>query len=167
MVGEDLRLSKVLKRNNFENAILANAAVGGSTNAVVHLFASAGRMEVELTLDDFEIGSEVPLPVNFMPSGKCLMEDLCYASGIPVLVRELSGLSRPAGTVLGGDISDYWADSECLNREVIREFGNPLKPAAGIRVLCGSLAPKGQSSSLPSPPRSCVTTKDRHVSSRT
>ncbi|MCE2522501.1 MAG: dihydroxy-acid dehydratase [Rhodobacteraceae bacterium] len=143
MVEEELTLSKVLKRSNFENAILANAAIGGSTNAVVHLLALAGRMEVPLELNDFEIGSEVPLLVNCMPSGKYLMEDFCYAGGVPALLREISDLLRPAGTVLGGDISDYWADSECFNREVIHEFGRPLKPAAGIRVLRGSLAPDG------------------------
>ena len=141
MVEEDLRLSKILKRNSFENAILANAAIGGSTNAVVHPLALAGRMEVELALDDFEIGPEVPLLVNCMPSGRHLMEDFCYAGGIPALPRELSGLLRPAGTVLGNDISDHWADSECFNREVVHEFGGPLKPAAGIGVLRGSLAP--------------------------
>ena len=143
MIREDLRLSKVLKRNSFENAILANAAIGGSTNAVIHLLALAGRMEVELCLDDFGIGSEVPLLVNCMPSGKYLMEDFCYAGGIPALLSEIAHLMRPAPTVLGGDISDYWADAECFNRDVIHEFANPLRPAAGIKVLRGSLAPDG------------------------
>ena len=108
---------------------------------MVHLPALAGRMEVELT--DFEIGSEVPLLVNYMPSCRYLMEEFCYAGGIPALLRELSGLLRPAGTVHRGDISDYWADSKCFDRDVIHEFGNPLKPAAGIWVLRGSLAPNG------------------------
>ncbi len=143
MIKEDLRLSKILNRNNFENAILANAAIGGSTNAVIHLLALAGRMEVDLCLDDFEIGSKVPLLVNCMPSGRYLMEDFCYAGGIPALLSEISQLIRPARTVLGGDISDYWADAECFDRDVIHEFHNPLKPAAGIRVLRGSLAPDG------------------------
>ena len=143
MIREDLRLSKILKRNNFENAILANAAIGGSTNAVIHLLALAGRMEVDLCLDDFGIGSEVPLLVNCMPSGRYLMEDFCYAGGIPALLSEISQLMRPAQTVLGGDISDYWADAECFNRDVIHEFDHPLRPAAGIKVLRGSLAPDG------------------------
>ena len=143
MVKEELNLSKVLARSNFENAILANAAIGGSTNAVVHLLALAGRMEVELSLDDFELGSDVPLLVNCMPSGRYLMEDFCYAGGIPALLREISPLLRSAKTVLGGDISEYWAAAECFSREVISEFGNPLRPAAGIRVLRGSLAPRG------------------------
>ena len=143
MIREDLRLSKVLKRSNFENAILANAAIGGSTNAVIHLLAIAGRMEVKLDLDDFEIGSEVPLLVNCMPSGHYLMEDFCYAGGIPALLNEISRLIRPARTVMGGDISDYWEDAECFNRDVIHAFDTPLKPEAGIRVLRGSLAPDG------------------------
>ncbi len=143
MVRDDLRLSKVLTRSSFENAILVNAAVGGSTNAVVHLLAIAGRMEVELSLDDFEIGSEIPLLVNCMPSGKYLMEDFCYAGGVPAVLKELSGQLRPANTVLGSDISAYWEHAECFNRDVIHDLNDPLKPAAGIRVLRGSLAPDG------------------------
>ena len=112
MINEALRLFKVLQRSNFENAILANAAIGGSANAVIHLLALAGRMGVELRLDDFEIGSEVPLLVNCMPSGQYLMEDFCYTGGIPALLREIADLFRPARTVLGGDISEYWANAE-------------------------------------------------------
>lgn len=143
MVDEDLRPSQIMTRAAFENAILANAAVGGSTNAVVHLLAMAGRVGVDLTLKDIEIGSEIPLLVNCMPSGKYLMEDFCYAGGMPVVLKELSAHLRPATTVLGRDISAYHEGAKCFNREVIRPFDDPVKPAAGIRVLKGNLAPNG------------------------
>jgi dehydratase ilvD1 len=143
MVDEDLRPSKVMTRAAFENAILANAAVGGSTNAVVHLLAIAGRVGVDLALEDFEIGSDIPLLVNCMPSGKYLMEDFCYAGGMPVVLKELGDHLRRATTVMGKDISAYAEGAECWNRDVIRPFADPVKPAAGIRVLKGNLAPNG------------------------
>jgi dihydroxy-acid dehydratase len=143
MVGEDLRLSRVLTRGAFENAILVNAAVGGSTNAVMHLLALAGRVGVPLTLDDLEIGAGMPLLVNCMPSGTYLMEDFCYAGGIPAVLRELGDHLRPATTVMGGDIRDYAAGAEVFDRDVIRAFDAPLRPAAGLRVLRGNLAPDG------------------------
>ncbi len=143
MVEEDLKPSDILTRAAFENAILANAAVGGSTNAVVHLLALAGRVGVDLSLKDFEIGSEIPLLVNCMPSGKYLMEDFCYAGGMPVVLKELGARLRPARTVLGGDIQTYAEGAECFNRDVIRPFDDPVKPAAGLRVLTGNLAPNG------------------------
>ncbi|WP_284163669.1 IlvD/Edd family dehydratase [Frigidibacter sp. SD6-1] len=143
MVEEDLRPSKVMTRAALENAILANAAVGGSTNAVVHLLAIAGRVGVDLTLKDFEIGSDIPLLVNCMPSGKYLMEDFCYAGGMPVVLKALSAHLRKAMTVMGKDISAYAEGAECWNRDVIRPFADPVKPAAGIRVLKGNLAPDG------------------------
>ncbi|MEZ5887936.1 MAG: IlvD/Edd family dehydratase [Paracoccaceae bacterium] len=143
MVDEDLRPSKVMTRAAFENAILANAAVGGSTNAVVHLLAIAGRVGVDLALEDFEIGSDIPLLVNCMPSGKYLMEDFCYAGGMPVVLKELGDHLRKATTVMGKDISAYAEGAECWNRDVIRPFADPVKPAAGIRVLKGNLAPNG------------------------
>ena len=143
MVEEDLRLSKVVTRGALENAILANAAVGGSTNAVVHILALAGRVEIDLTLQDFEIGSEIPLLVNCMPSGKYLMEDFCYAGGIPAVLKELSGHLRKATTVMGGDISVYAEGAEVFDRDVIYPFDAPLKRAAGLRVLKGNLAPDG------------------------
>ncbi|AXI44694.1 dihydroxy-acid dehydratase [Sulfitobacter sp. SK012] len=143
MVEEDLKPSDIMTRESFENAILANAAVGGSTNAVVHLLALAGRVGIDLTLNDFEIGNNVPLLVNCMPSGKYLMEDFCYAGGMPVILSELAHLMRPAKTVLGGDISAYGKGAECWNRDVIHAFDAPLKPAAGLRVLRGNLAPRG------------------------
>ncbi|NSX54114.1 IlvD/Edd family dehydratase [Parasulfitobacter algicola] len=143
MVEEDLRLSKVLTKPAFENAIIANAAVGGSTNAVVHLLALAGRADVDLTLSDFEIGSDIPLLVNCMPSGKYLMEDFCYAGGVPAVLAELKDHLRPANTILSGDISHYADGAECFNRDVIHALDAPVKPAAGLRVLRGNLAPNG------------------------
>ncbi len=143
MVEEDLKPSDILTRESFENAIMANAAVGGSTNAVVHLLALAGRVGVALSLDDFEIGSSIPLLVNCMPSGQYLMEDFCYAGGMPVVLKELGQNLRPARTVLGTDISAYGEGAECWNDKVITRFDAPLKPAAGLRVLRGNLAPRG------------------------
>lgn len=143
MVEEDLKPSDILTKQAFENAIFANAAVGGSTNAVVHLLALAGRVGVDLTLKDFEIGGEIPLLVNCMPSGKYLMEDFCYAGGMPVVLNELKDKLRTAKTVLGGDISAYAEGAECWNRDVIHSIDAPLKPAAGLRVLRGNLAPRG------------------------
>ncbi len=143
MVDEDLKPSDILSKEAFENAILANAAVGGSTNAVVHLLALAGRVGVDLTLKDFEIGSEIPLLVNCMPSGKYLMEDFCYAGGVPVVLNELKPFLRPAKTVLNKDISAHYEGAECFNNDVIRPFNGPVKPAAGLRVLRGNLAPNG------------------------
>ncbi len=143
MVEEDLKPSDIMTRECFENAILANAAVGGSTNAVVHLLALAGRVGIDLSLDDFEIGSDIPLLVNCMPSGKYLMEDFCYAGGMPVVLSELRDLLRQATTVLGKDISVYAQGAECYNRDVIWSMQEPLKPAAGLRVLRGNLAPNG------------------------
>ncbi len=143
MVDEDLKPSDILTKEAFENAILANAAVGGSTNAVVHLLALAGRVGVDLRLKDFEIGSEIPLLVNCMPSGKYLMEDFCYAGGVPVVLNEIKSFLRPAKTVLNKDISAHYDGAECYNRDVIRPFDDPVKPAAGLRVLRGNLAPNG------------------------
>lgn len=143
MVDEDLKPSDILTKEAFENAILANAAVGGSTNAVVHLLALAGRVGVDLSLDDFELGSEIPLLVNCMPSGKYLMEDFCYAGGMPVVLNRLGDKLRSSKTVLGGDISVYADGAECYNDDVIKTVDDPVKPAAGLRVLTGNLAPNG------------------------
>ena len=143
MVEEDLKLSDVMTRESFENAIIANGAVGGSTNAVVHLLAIAGRIGIDLKLEDFDLGSDIPLLVNCMPSGKYLMEDFCYAGGMPVILDELSDHLRSAKTVLGGDISAYADGAECWNRDVIRSMDEPLKASAGIKVLHGNLAPRG------------------------
>ena len=143
MVDEDLKMSDVLTKANFENAIIANAALGGSTNAVMHLLALAGRVGIDLRLEDFELGGDIPLLVNCMPSGKYLMEDFCYAGGVPAVLAELRHLLRPAKTVMGGDISAYHDGADCYNRDVIYAFDAPLKPAAGLRVLRDNLAPQG------------------------
>ena len=143
MVDEDLKPSEILTRDAFINAIITNAAVGGSSNAVVHLLAIAGRVGVELSLDDIDLGKHVPLLVNCMPSGSYLMEDFCYAGGIPAVLAEISHLLKPAKTVLGSDLADYYRDAKCWNRDVIFSFKNPIKRDAGLTVLRGTLAPEG------------------------
>ena len=143
MVDEDLKPSEILTRDAFINAIITNAAVGGSSNAVVHLLAIAGRVGVELGLDDIDLGKHVPLLVNCMPSGSYLMEDFCYAGGIPAVLAEISHLLKPAKTVLGSDLEDYYRDAKCWNRDVIFSFKNPIKRDAGLTVLRGTLAPEG------------------------
>ena len=143
MVDEDLKPSEILTRDAFINAIITNAAVGGSSNAVVHLLAIAGRVGVELGLDDIDLGKHVPLLVNCMPSGSYLMEDFCYAGGIPAVLAEISHLLKPVKTVLGSDLEDYYRDAKCWNRDVIFSFKNPVKRDAGLTVLRGTLAPEG------------------------
>ncbi len=147
MVREDLRLSKVLTREAFENAVRTNGAIGGSTNAVVHLLALAGRVGVGLDLDDWDrLGCEVPCIVNLMPSGAFLMEDFYYAGGLPVVLRRLMEeglLHADALTVNGRTIGANLADAECWNDDVIRPFDRPVMDAAGIAVLRGNLAPDG------------------------
>ena len=145
MVREDLRISKILTRAAFENAIRANAAIGGSTNAVIHLLALAGRVGVPLTLDDWDrIGSQLPCLVNLKPSGHYLMEDFFYAGGLPAVLREIAPhLELDALTVNGQSLGQNIADAPCWNRDVIRPLAEPFKPAAGIAVLRGNLAPDG------------------------
>jgi dihydroxy-acid dehydratase len=145
MVREDLVMSKVLTREAFENAIRVNAAIGGSTNAVVHLLALAGRVGVPLALDDFDrCGHGMPLLVDLMPSGRFLMEDFYYAGGIPAVIRELGELLHlGAPTVTGRTLGENTADAQCWNREVIRPLAQPLQTNAGIAVLRGNLAPDG------------------------
>ena len=145
MVREDLRMSKILTRQAFENAIRVNACIGGSTNAVVHLLALAGRMGVELELKDFDrLGQELPLLANVQPSGKFLMEEFYYAGGLPAVMREMGELLHlGALTVTGKPVRDNIAGAECYNREVIYPFDKPLKPQAGIAVLRGNLCPDG------------------------
>ena len=143
MVDEELKPSEILTREAFINAIVTNAAIGGSSNAVVHLLAIAGRVGVELNLDDIDLGKHVPLLVNCMPSGSYLMEDFCYAGGVPAVLAEISHLLKPVKTVLGSGLNEYYKDAECWNRDVIFSFKNPIKKNAGLTVLRGSLAPKG------------------------
>jgi L-arabonate dehydrase len=145
MVKEDLRMSKVLTRAAFENAIRTNAAIGGSTNAVIHLLAIAGRIGVKLNLDDWDrLGAEVPCLVDLQPSGRFLMEDFYYAGGLPAVLREIRHLlHEDALTVNGKPIGENIAQAPCWNPEVIRPLSQPFMPAAGIAVLRGNLAPDG------------------------
>ena len=145
MVREDLVMSKVLTRAAIENAIKVNAAIGGSTNFVVHLLAIAGRIGVELTLEDFDhLGSGMPLLANLMPSGQYLMEDFFYAGGLPAIIAELrEHLHLDALTVTGKSLGDNNEGAQCYNREVIASIDTPLKQAAGIAVLRGNLCPNG------------------------
>ena len=147
MVAEDLRMSKILTREAFQNAIRANGAIGGSTNAVVHLLALAGRLGIELSLDDWdEWGKGVPTIVDLMPSGRFLMEDFCYAGGLPVVLRALGEhglLNRDAPTVNGRTIWQNVSEAENYDRQVIRAWDQPLLQSGGIAVLRGNLAPNG------------------------
>jgi L-arabonate dehydrase len=145
MVEEEMVLSKILTRPAFENAIRVNAAIGGSTNAVIHLLAIAGRIGVKLELEDWDrIGSELPCLVNLQPSGKYLMEDFYYAGGLPAVMKEIAHvLDVTALTVNGRRLSENIADAPCWNRDVIKPFNDPFKPAAGIAVIRGNLAPNG------------------------
>ncbi len=145
MVREGLTLSKVLTREAMENAIVVNAAVGGSTNFIIHLLAIAGRMGVELTLADFDrIGSRIPLLVNLKPSGKYLMEDFFYAGGLPVVIKELRPhLHNEVITVNGRTLGENNHTPLCYNHEVIATLEEPLQEAAGIAVLKGNLCEQG------------------------
>jgi dihydroxy-acid dehydratase len=145
MVKEDVRISKILTREAFENAIRVNAAIGGSSNFVLHMLAIAGRVGVPLTLDDFDrVGHHLPLLVDIQPSGKFLMEDFYYAGGVPAVVRELADvIHRDALTVNGKTIGENTADAPCWNREVIHERSQPIRENAGLAIVRGNLAPNG------------------------
>jgi dihydroxy-acid dehydratase len=148
MVEEDLRPSQIMTRAAFENAIRANAAIGGSTNAIVHLLAIAGRLGVQLELKDFDdLARPIPTLVDLMPSGRFLMEDFCYAGGLPVVLKELADqghLNADAITVTGRGMGENVADAECWNREVIHAFTEPYQdPGTGTAILHGNLAPNG------------------------
>lgn len=145
MVKEDLKLSKILTRRAFENSIIVNAAVGGSTNFIIHLLAIAGRIGVNLNLEDFDtIGSKIPLLVNLKPSGKYLMEDFFYAGGIQVVIKELRKyLHNDAITVNGKPIGENNSAPVCYNQNVIATINEPLQENAGIVVLKGNLCENG------------------------
>jgi L-arabonate dehydrase len=147
MVHEDLCISKILTREAFANAIRANAGIGGSTNAAIHLIALAGRVGMRLCLGDFDsLGSQLPCMVNLQPSGTHLMEDFFYAGGLPVVMRELGEagvLDRDALTVNGKTMWENVREAQNWNSEVIRPFANPFKQSAGMAVLRGNLAPDG------------------------
>jgi dihydroxy-acid dehydratase len=150
MVKEDLRISQILTRDAFENAIMVNGAIGGSTNAVVHLLAIARRVGVKVTLDDWDrLGREMPCLVNLMPSGEYLMEDFYYAGGLPVVIREIGAfLHKNAKTVNGATLWDNNKDAVNYDEKVITPLSRPFKPQGGIAVLRGNLRQTGQSSSL-------------------
>src|SRR5258705_2077453 len=147
MVEEDLKLSKIITRAAFENAIRVNAAIGGSTNAVIHLISIARRIGVKLNLEDWdEFGRGVHTLVNLMPNGKYLMEDFCYAGGLPVVIRELGEqglLNKAAITANGKTIWENNAGARNDNPEVIMPFAKPFKRDTGIAVLRGNLCPDG------------------------
>jgi len=147
MVREDVRISCILTREAFENAIRVNGAVGGSTNAVIHLLAIAGRIGQKVSLDDWDkLGREVPTLVDLMPSGRFLMEDFYYAGGLPTVIRALGEnnlIHRDALTVNGKTIWENCQTAPNWNAEVIRPFDKPLVEHGGIAVLRGNLAPDG------------------------
>jgi len=147
MVKDDLKPSDILTRKAFENAIRTNGAVGGSTNTVVHMLAIAGRVGINLTLDDWDLcGRNVPTIVNLQPSGKYLMEEFFYSGGLPVVLKRLGDaglLHKDALTVSGNPIWDEVCDVKCWNDDVIRTVDKPLTDQGGIAVLRGNLAPNG------------------------
>ena len=147
MVKENLTMSKIVTKKSFENAIKVNGAIGGSTNAVIHFAAIAGRMEIDLSLDDWErCGKEIPTLVNLQPSGTYLMEDFYYAGGLPAVIKRLLDkniIHKDALTVNGKTIGENNFESECWNDDVIRTLDNPLTKDGGIKVLKGNIAPNG------------------------
>ena len=145
MVHEDRKPSDVMTRGSFLNAIVALAGIGGSTNAVVHLLAIAGRLGIDLSLKDFDkTGSHVPLLVNLQPAGKYLMEDLYRAGGLLAVLKELEDLLDPkAITITGKPLTSYLSEAEIYDTDVIRKRQTPLLEGAGIAVLTGNLAPLG------------------------
>ena len=145
MVHEDLKLSKIVTRQAMENAIKINAAIGGSTNFVVHMLAIAGRLGINLTLEDFDrLASDLPCILNLQPSGKYLMEDFCYAGGLPAVMKEMANhLHKDLMTTTGKTVWQNIEDAENFNTDVIMSQENPFMDKAGICVLRGNLAPKG------------------------
>ena len=145
MVKEDRKMSTIVTKESFENAIIVNAAVGGSTNFIIHLLAIAGRFEIKLDLDDFErLSSKIPLLLNLMPSGKYLMEDFYYAGGLPVIIKELGNLiHQDSITVNGKSFAQNYGQAVNYNDDVIRTLSNPLLIEGGSVVCKGNLAPNG------------------------
>jgi len=145
MVKEDMRLSNVLTRKAFENAIKVNAAIGGSTNFVIHLLAIAGRIGVPLSLEDFDpLCADIPLIANLQPSGKYFMEDLYYAGGLPVVLKALDGiLHGDCITVNGKTVKENYSDACCYNNDVIATVKEPFNKATGLAVLKGNLCEGG------------------------
>lgn len=145
MVKENLRLSDVLTRKAFENAIITNAAIGGSTNFVIHLLAIAGRIGVDLELNDFDkLSANIPLVANLQPSGKYFMEDLYYAGGLPAVMKELDKfLHRDCITVNGKTIKENYDSAQIYNDDVITSASKPFNPLSGVAILKGNLCENG------------------------
>jgi len=145
MVKENLRMSDVLTRKAFENTIMINAAIGGSTNFIIHLLAIAGRIGVPLSLEDFDkFSSNIPLVANLQPSGKYFMEDLYYAGGIPAVMKELDRfLHKDVITVNGKTIKENYQSATSYNRDVIATVDNPINPLSGVAILKGNLCENG------------------------
>jgi dihydroxy-acid dehydratase len=145
MVKENQKLSGILTRKAFENAIMVNAAIGGSTNFVIHLLAIAGRIGVSLNLEDFDnLSASIPLIANIQPSGKYFMEDMYYAGGLPAVMKELDGfLHGDCVTANGKTMRENYSQATCYNREVIADIKKPFNKTSGIVVLKGNLAEGG------------------------
>jgi len=145
MVKEDRKLSDILTREAFENAIKVNAAIGGSTNFVIHLLAIAGRIGVPLEIKDFDrLSASVPLLVNLQPSGKYFMEDFYYAGGVPALLKELdSFLHTDCITANGKTIQENYQNATCYNREVIASVDKPFNNTTALAVLYGNICENG------------------------
>jgi L-arabonate dehydrase len=145
MVNENLRMSDVLTRNAFENAIITNAAIGGSTNFIIHLLAIAGRIGVPLTIGDFDtLSANVPFIANIQPSGKYFMEDLYYAGGIPAVMKEIDKfLHGDCITVNGKTMKENYDEAVCYNREIIATVEKPINPLSGVAILRGNLCENG------------------------
>lgn len=145
MVKEDLTLDKILTRKAFENAIMVNAAIGGSTNFVIHLLAIAGRIGIDLNIDDFDKYSQhIPLLANIQPSGENYMEDLYYSGGLPAVIKEMQAIiHNDAITVNGKTMGENCETAEVYDRNVISTMEQPFKPESGIVVVKGNLAPNG------------------------
>ena len=147
MVKENMKMSSVVTKDSFENAIKVNGAIGGSTNAVIHLAAIAGRLEIDLSLNDWErCGKNIPTLVNLQPSGKYLMEDFFYAGGLPAVIKQLLKkdlLEKNCITVNGKTIEENNLNAKCWNSDVIKEFSSPIVKDGGIKILKGNIAPNG------------------------
>ena len=145
MVKADTKISDIVTRQAMENAIMVNAAIGGSTNFIIHLLAIAGRLKIPLSLEDFDrLSRPIPLLVNLQPSGQYFMEDFYYAGGVPVVVKMLDGhLNKSVRTVAGGSLSEGCADAVCYNTDVISSLDQPFGTAPAVAVLKGNICEKG------------------------
>ena len=145
MVKEDLKPSDILIRKAFENAIMVNAAIGGSTNFVIHLLAIAGRIGVPLNLQDFDpLSANIPLLANLQPSGQYFMEDLFYAGGLPAVLQSLKDvLHGDCITVNGNTMKENFSKAECYNTDVITTMDKPFNDATGLAILHGNLCEEG------------------------